>query len=47
MKPINLLKNAHVKQKNAQAQYSDFQVGAAMLCENNKIILGCIEFRIS
>tara|TARA_B100000614_G_C14422325_1_gene442483 strand:+ start:479 stop:856 length:378 start_codon:yes stop_codon:yes gene_type:complete len=41
MKPINLLKYACEAQKNAQAQYSDFQVGAAILCENNKIILGC------
>ena len=42
MKPINLLKYACEAQKNAQAQYSDFQVGAAILCENNKIILGAI-----
>jgi cytidine deaminase len=41
MKPINLLKCACEAQKNAKAQYSDFQVGAALLCENNKIILGC------
>ena len=41
MTPQNLLKYACEAQKNAQAQYSDFQVGTAILCENDKIILGC------
>ena len=32
MKPKDLLKYACKAQKNAKAQYSDFPVGAALLC---------------
>ena len=41
MNPKDLLEYACKAQKNAKAKYSDFPVGAAILCENNKIILGC------
>jgi len=41
MNPKKLLEYACKAQKNAKAQYSDFPVGTAILCENNKIILGC------
>tara|TARA_Y100000748_G_C15397356_1_gene450019 strand:+ start:39 stop:416 length:378 start_codon:yes stop_codon:yes gene_type:complete len=41
MNPKQLIEHACIAQKNAHAQYSDFSVGAAILCNNNKIILGC------
>ena len=41
MTPKELLKCACEAQKNAKAPYSDFPVGTAILCENNKVILGC------
>ena len=41
MTPKELLKYACEAQKNAKAKYSNFPVGAAILCENDKIILGC------
>ena len=41
MNPKELLKHASKAQNFAKAQYSNFPVGAAILCKNNKIILGC------
>ena len=41
MSPENLIEHACKAQKNAQAPYSNFPVGAAILCKNNQIILGC------
>ena len=35
---LNLARDAR---KNAYAPYSDFAVGAALLCKNGKIYLGC------
>ena len=36
-----LIKEALKAQKRAKAQYSNYPVGAALLTNNNKIILGC------
>ena len=41
MKPENLIKEALNAQKLAKAKYSNFKVGAALLCQDNKIIYGC------
>ena len=41
MIPLDLIKYAVKAQGNAQAQYSKFYVGCALLSNNNKIILGC------
>ena len=41
MEPLDLIKHAIKAQKNSQSQYSQFPVGCALLCENQKIILGC------
>ena len=37
-KLINLAVNA---QKRSKSKYSNFPVGCALLCENDKIVLGC------
>jgi cytidine deaminase len=36
-----LIQKAEKAQKNAHAPYSNYKVGAAVLTENNKIIVGC------
>ena len=41
MNPEKLIKEAINAQKLAKAKYSNFPVGAAILCENDKIIYGC------
>ena len=41
MIPLDLIKYAVKAQGNAQAQYSKFYVGCALLSNDNKIILGC------
>ena len=41
MKPENLIKEAIKAQNYAKAKYSNFNVGAAILSNNNQIILGC------
>ena len=41
MAPLDLIKNAIKAQKNAQAKYSHFYVGCALLSDNNQIFLGC------
>ena len=41
MAPLDLIKNAIKAQKNAQAKYSHFYVGCALLTDNNQIFLGC------
>ena len=41
MEPLDLIKNAIKAQKNAQAKYSHFYVGCALLSDNNQIFLGC------
>ena len=41
MEPLNLINHAIKAQKNSQSQYSNFPVGCALLCDNNKIIYGC------
>ena len=41
MKPLDLIKHAVDAQKNAQAKYSNFYVGCALLSESNQVFLGC------
>jgi len=41
LEPLDLIKNAVKAQKNAQAKYSHFYVGCALLSDNNQIFLGC------
>ena len=41
MKPEKLISYAIRAQKRAHAKYSDFPVGAAILCKGDTIILGC------
>ena len=41
MTESDLLKLAREAWKNAYAPYSDFAVGAALLCKNGKVFLGC------
>ena len=41
MEALDLIKHAIKAQKNSQSQYSNFPVGCALLCDNNKIIYGC------
>ena len=41
MKPEELIKEAIKAQNYAKAKYSNFNVGAAILSNNNQIILGC------
>lgn len=37
----DLVKLAYKAQKNAYVPYSNFAVGAALLCKNKKVYLGC------
>ena len=39
--PNKLIKQAVIAQKNANANYSKYTVGCALLSENEEIILGC------
>ena len=41
MLPEELIQHAQHAQKRAKANYSNYAVGAALLTENNTIILGC------
>ena len=41
MEPKNLIKHAIKAQKNSQSKYSNFPVGCALLCVDDKIIYGC------
>ena len=41
MLPEELIQYAHLAQERAKAPYSDYAVGAALLTEDNTIILGC------
>ena len=41
MAPKDLIKEAIVAQKRAEAPYSNYPVGAALLTINNSVILGC------
>ena len=38
---LNLLAEAHKAKRNAYCRYSNFQVGAALLAKDGKIITGC------
>ena len=41
MLPEDLIKKAIVAQKRAEATYSNYPVGTALLTTNNSVILGC------
>ena len=41
MNPDKLIKLAIKAQNNAQAQFSNYPVGCALLCDNEEVILGC------
>ncbi len=41
MEPEDLIKHAIKAQNNAQAKYSNFYVGCALLTEKNEVFLGC------
>ena len=41
MAPKDLIKDAIVAQKRAEAPYSNYPVGAALLTTDNSVILGC------
>ena len=41
MSPEKLIEKAVTAQKLAKAKYSNFPVGAAILCEDGKVIYGC------
>ena len=41
MKPEELIKQALISQNRAASPYSQYQVGAAILTEDNTVILGC------
>ena len=41
MKPEELIKQALIAQNRAASPYSQYQVGAAILTEDNTVILGC------
>ena len=41
MAPEDLIKEAIVAQKRAEAPYSKYPVGAALLTIDNSVILGC------
>tara|TARA_B110000116_G_scaffold157717_1_gene136495 strand:- start:315 stop:689 length:375 start_codon:yes stop_codon:yes gene_type:complete len=41
MLPVDLIKCAINAQKNAQAKYSHFYVGCALLSDDNQVFLGC------
>ena len=39
--PEELIQNAYLAQKRAKSSYSEYPVGAALLCKDDTIILGC------
>ena len=41
MLPEDLIRHAIEAQNNAQAKYSNFYVGCALLSDNNEVFLGC------
>lgn len=41
MTPSNLIAKAAEARKNAYAPYSNFQVGAALLCQDGRVFEGC------
>ena len=41
MEPIDLIKHAIKAQENSQSKYSNYPVGCALLCDDDKIIYGC------
>ena len=41
MNQTELIKQAKIARTFAKAEYSNYQVGAALLCENGKVIHGC------
>jgi len=41
MKPIDLLEQAFLAQKNSKSKYSGFAVGCALLSDKDEVILGC------
>ncbi len=41
MEPIDLIKHAIKAQGNSQSKYSNYPVGCALLCDDDKIIYGC------
>ena len=41
MKPENLIKQANLAKNRAFSPYSDYAVGAALLTQDNYVILGC------
>ena len=41
MNPDKLIKLAIKAQNNAQAQFSNYPVGCALLCDDEEVILGC------
>ena len=41
MKPIDLLEQAVLAQKNSKSKYSGFAVGCALLTDSDEVILGC------
>ena len=41
MSPEQLIKQAYLAQKRAKSLYSQYPVGAALLTEDNTVILGC------
>ena len=41
MTPEDLIKEAIIAQKRAEAPYSNYPVGAALLTIDNSVILGC------
>ena len=41
MKPIDLLEQAVLAQKNSKSKYSGFAVGCALLTDSDEVIFGC------
>ena len=41
MEALDLIKHAIKAQKNSQSKYSNYPVGCALLCDDDKIIYGC------
>ena len=41
MKPIDLIKHALKAQENSQSKYSNFPVGCALLCDDERVVYGC------
>ena len=41
MEPMDLIEHAIKAQGNSQSKYSNYPVGCALLCDDDKIIYGC------